>query len=161
MNTSDKLPLIKQAFLMLTENLNEGDIISIVTYESDTNVLLDGAASNQVRQMQTAIGNLKAGGSTNGSQGLTMAYNIAKKHFIKGGNNRIIVATDGDLNAGITGESELRSFISDKKKERNISVNYGLRQRECTGRKVRSSLPTAETEITALSTASVKRGAYL
>ena len=116
MNTSDKLPLIKQAFLMLTENLNEGDIISIVTYESDTNVLLDGAASNQVRQMQTAIGNLKAGGSTNGSQGLTMAYNIAKKHFIKGGNNRIIVATDGDLNAGITGESELRSFISDKRK---------------------------------------------
>ncbi len=115
MSTSDKLPLIKQAFLILTENLNDGDKISIVTYASQTNVLLDGATSKQVRLMQTAIGNLKAGGGTNGSDGLTMAYNVAKKNFIEGGNNRIIVATDGDLNAGITGENELRNFISKKR----------------------------------------------
>lgn len=117
MEQSNKLPLVKQAFLLLTENLRPQDTISIVTYASDDRVVLDGAAGDEGADIQTAIENLNAGGSTAGSKGITTAYELARKHFIPDGNNRVILATDGDLNVGVTSEGELVRLIEKEKKD--------------------------------------------
>lgn len=115
MNSPNKLPLVKQAFLLLTENLRPEDTISIVTYASSDRVVLDGATGDEGMDIQSAIENLTAGGSTAGSKGITTAYELARKHFIPGGNNRVILATDGDLNVGVTSEGELTRLIEKEK----------------------------------------------
>lgn len=115
MDSPDKLDLMKRAFLLMTENLKPDDSISIVTYASDDQVVQDGAAGEDRAQIMTAIENLWAGGSTAGSKGIETAYGLAEKHFIQGGNNRVILATDGDLNVGITSEGDLTRLIQDKK----------------------------------------------
>lgn len=115
MDTPDKLPLVKQAFIMLTENLRPGDVISIVTYASSDRVVLDGATGDEGAQIRAAIEDLTAGGSTAGAQGITTAYDLARRHFIPEGNNRVILATDGDLNVGITSEGELTRLIEQEK----------------------------------------------
>ena len=117
MDMPDKLPLVKQAFIMLTENLRPGDVISIVTYASSDRVVLDGATGDEGVQIRAAIEDLTAGGSTAGSKGITTAYELARKHFIPGGSNRVILATDGDLNVGITSEGELTRLIEEEKKD--------------------------------------------
>ncbi len=116
MEEYDKLPLVKQAFLLLTENLRPDDVISIVTYASSDQVVLDGATGDEAERIQTAIEDLTAGGSTAGSKGIQTAYELAEAHFIEGGNNRVILATDGDLNVGITSEGELTDLIEEKRK---------------------------------------------
>lgn len=115
MDRSDKLPLVKQAFLLLTENLRQEDTISIVTYASRDEVVLSGAGGNEPAAIQSAIENLEAGGSTAGARGIQTAYELAEEHFIPGGNNRVILATDGDLNVGVTSEGELTRLIEEKK----------------------------------------------
>lgn len=115
MDSYDKLPLVKQAFLLLTENLRPSDRISIVTYASSDQVVLDGATGDEGELIQSAIEELTAAGSTAGSKGIVTAYELAAKHFIPGGNNRVILATDGDLNVGITSEGELTRLIQEKK----------------------------------------------
>lgn len=115
MEEYDKLPLVKQAFLLLTENLRPDDVISIVTYASDDRVVLAGASGDEAERIQTAIEDLTAGGSTAGSKGIQTAYALAEAHFIEGGNNRVILATDGDLNVGITSEGELTDLIEEKR----------------------------------------------
>ena len=117
MNQANKLPLVKQAFLLLTENLRPEDTISIVTYASSDQVVLDGATGDEGAAIQSAIENLTAGGSTAGSKGITTAYQLAREHFIPGGNNRVILATDGDLNVGVTSEGELTRLIEKEKKD--------------------------------------------
>ena len=117
MNQANKLPLVKQAFLLLTENLRSEDTISIVTYASSDRVVLDGATGDEGAAIQSAIENLTAGGSTAGSKGITTAYQLAREHFIPGGNNRVILATDGDLNVGVTSEGELTRLIEKEKKD--------------------------------------------
>lgn len=117
MNQANKLPLVKQAFLLLTEHLRPEDTISIVTYASSDRVVLDGATGDEAIDIQSAIENLTAGGSTAGSKGITTAYELARKHFIPGGNNRVILATDGDLNVGVTSEGELTRLIEKEKKD--------------------------------------------
>ena len=88
------------------------DRISIVTYASDQRLVLDGASAKYCRnEISEALNSLRSGGWTNGGRGIQMAYEVAEKNFIKGGNNRVILGTDGDLNVGITSESELKSFI--------------------------------------------------
>ena len=116
MYSEDKLPLVQRAFLMLTENLREDDKISIVTYASGDAVVLEGASGNEKIKITDSINSLTAGGSTAGSKGIETAYKIAEKYFIKDGNNRVILATDGDLNVGITSEGELKRLIKEKKK---------------------------------------------
>ncbi len=116
MDYYNKLPLVKQAFLLLTENLRPSDRVSIVTYASSDAVVLDGATGDEGEIIQAAIEDLTAGGSTYGSKGITTAYELAAKHFIPGGNNRVILATDGDLNVGVTSEGELTRLIEEKKK---------------------------------------------
>jgi Ca-activated chloride channel family protein len=115
MDSADKLPLLQQCFVMLTENLNEKDRVSIVTYAGAERIVLQGANGSQKRAIVEAINNLYAGGSTNGSAGITTAYALAEEYFIAGGNNRVILATDGDLNVGLTTERELEDLISAKK----------------------------------------------
>ena len=115
MSSSDKLPLLKKAFSYLVDQLDENDTISIVTYSGREAVVLDGCAGNKKLSILAAINLLAAGGSTNGQAGLQKAYELAQKHYIEGGNNRIIMASDGDLNVGISSQSELKEYIVEKR----------------------------------------------
>lgn len=115
MNQANKLPLVKQAFLLLTEHLKAEDTISIVTYASRDEVVLSGVSGDEPAAIQTTIENLTAGGSTAGARGIQTAYALAEEYFIPGGNNRVILATDGDLNVGVTSEGELTRLIEEKK----------------------------------------------
>lgn len=115
MDEYDKLPLVKQAFLLLTEHLHPGDVISIVTYASSDRIALDGATGDEGQTIRAAIEELTAGGSTAGARGIETAYALAEKHFIPDGNNRVILATDGDLNVGLTSEGELTRLVEEKK----------------------------------------------
>ena len=115
MASQDKLPLLKKAFSYLTDQLGENDTISIVTYSGKEAVVLDGCAGNKTQTILDAINSLRASGSTNGEAGLQKAYQLAEKHRIEGGNNRIIMASDGDLNVGITSESQLKNYIVEKR----------------------------------------------
>ncbi|MBO4374825.1 MAG: VWA domain-containing protein [Lachnospiraceae bacterium] len=115
MNDYDKLPLLQMGFDMLIDDLDEDDRVSIVTYASDSDIVIAGVPGNEHTALKKAVNSLKASGSTNGGEGIRTAYKLAEKYFIKGGNNRVIMATDGDLNVGITSEDELEELISDKK----------------------------------------------
>lgn len=115
MYDEDKLPLVQKSFSMLTENLSPEDRISIVTYAGEDAVVLEGADGNDKQKILEAINSLTAGGSTAGAAGINTAYKIAEKYFIKGGNNRIILATDGDLNVGISSESDLTALVEEKR----------------------------------------------
>lgn len=115
MDTANKLPLVKQAFSMLTESLGKNDRISIVTYASSDKIVIEGYGADKQLEIQNAIENLTAGGGTHGSQGIITAYELAQKYFIKDGNNRVILATDGDLNIGVTDTNELTDLIIQKK----------------------------------------------
>lgn len=115
MSDEDKLPLLQKSFSMLTDNLTGKDRVSIVTYASDVQVILDGAKGSDKDRILGAINGLFAEGGTNGGEGIQTAYDLAEDYFIKGGNNRIILATDGDLNIGLTSEEELEALITNKK----------------------------------------------
>ena len=115
MNSRDKLPLLQKSFALLTENLTEKDTVSIVVYAGEDRVILEGANGSEKREIVNAISSLEAGGSTAGSKGIITAYRLAEKYFIEDGNNRVILATDGDLNVGLTTEEELEALISEKK----------------------------------------------
>lgn len=116
MDEPNKLPLLKQAFGMLVDNLGEKDRVSIVTYAGTDQIVLDGARGNEKGEIQEALQYLEASGSTNGSAGIETAYALAEEHFLPNGNNRIILATDGDLNIGQTSESQLKTLIEQKRK---------------------------------------------
>ncbi len=118
MKAEDKLPLLQKAFSALTRNLTERDRISIVTYSGKEEVVLDGCTGDRQDTILEKINGLRAYGSTNGEAGLRRAYETAKKNFIEGGNNRIIMASDGDLNVGISSAEELKTFISGKRQEK-------------------------------------------
>lgn len=111
----DKLPLIQQAFSLLTENLSENDTVSIVTYAGSSEILLDSAKGSDKEIILRAIQSLEAGGSTAGAKGIQTAYELAEKNYIEGANNRVILATDGDFNVGISNTKELGAFISSKR----------------------------------------------
>lgn len=116
MYSDDKLPLVQKAFTMLSENLDERDKISIVTYAGYEAVVLDGVSGTEKAKIAAALEDLEAGGSTAGAAGIQKAYELSQKHFIPGGNNRVILATDGDLNVGISSESGLTRMIEEKRK---------------------------------------------
>jgi len=115
MYSEDKLPLLQKSFAMLATNLTAKDRVSIVTYAGDDRIVLQGARGNDVDTIVNALNNLEAGGSTNGSAGISTAYELAEEYFIEGGNNRVILATDGDLNVGLTSEDELEWLITQKR----------------------------------------------
>ena len=116
MYDENKLPLAKQALTMLVDELTEKDTVSIVTYASGEVILIEGA--NPVKdkaKLLSAIDELEAGGSTNGQRGLEQAYEVAQRYLRRNGNNRVIMCSDGDLNVGITSESDLHDYVSEKK----------------------------------------------
>ena len=115
----DKLPLVQDAFKTLTDSLDENDRVSIVTYAGSSEVVAEGVKGSDHKKIKNYIDQLEAGGSTNGSQGIITAYEIAEKNFIDGGNNRVILATDGDLNVGTTSEAGLIDLI-EKEKETGV-----------------------------------------
>ncbi|MCM1523596.1 MAG: von Willebrand factor type A domain-containing protein [Ruminococcus sp.] len=117
MYSDDKLPLVQKSFSMLTDNLTSADRISIVTYAGSDEVVLEGADGNDREEILNAVNRLQAGGSTAGAAGISTAYDIAEKYFIDGGNNRIILATDGDLNVGVSSESGLTRLIEEKREK--------------------------------------------
>ena len=118
----DKLPLVQKSLCMLAENLTEKDRVSIVTYAGSDTVVLEGAKGDDYYTIASAIEQLEAHGSTNGSAGIETAYDIAEEYFIKGGNNRVILCTDGDLNVGVTSQGELEKLIT-KKKETGVYLS--------------------------------------
>ena len=115
MYSVDKLPLVQESFRMLAENLNPEDRVSIVTYASSDGVALKGAYGYEKQKITAVIEDLTASGSTAGSKGIETAYEIAKECFIEGGNNRVILATDGDFNVGIKSVDKLEEFIAEKR----------------------------------------------
>jgi len=111
----DRIGLLQKSFLMLLDNLNQNDVISIVTYAGSDKVLLKGENGNSKAKISGIIEELNASGSTAGAKGIQTAYTIAEEYFIQGGNNRVILATDGDFNVGINNKTELENFISTKR----------------------------------------------
>jgi Ca-activated chloride channel family protein len=114
MNMPNKLPLLQQAFRLLIDQLGPKDRVAIVTYAGSTGILLDSTQDKEA--MQSAVDGLRAHGSTNGASGVKLAYHVAQQNFIKGGTNRVILATDGDWNVGITNQSDLLEMITQKAK---------------------------------------------
>lgn len=111
----DKLPLLQGAFATLVENLSENDRVSLVTYSGEERVVLEGASGADKQRILSALGSLRAEGSTNGEAGLRTAYDVAARHFVEGGMNRIVMASDGDLNVGMTSEDELHAFVDERR----------------------------------------------
>lgn len=115
MSDANKLPLVAQAFAMLAENLGQNDRISIVTYAGRDTVELEGESGANYSKIAETLAGLTAGGSTAGAAGINTAYELAQKYFIEGGNNRVILATDGDLNVGLSSQEELTALIEEKR----------------------------------------------
>lgn len=117
MMSYDKLPLLQQAFSLLVENLSDKDTVSIVSYGDTSKVLLDSANGSDKEKILSVIHSLEASGSTAGANGIQTAYELAKKNFRADMNNRVILATDGDFNVGISDTEALKTFISEKRNE--------------------------------------------
>ena len=115
MGAFNKLPLVQQAFSLLADQLTERDRISIVTYAGSSEVLLEGASGDDKDEVISKLNSIMASGGTNGEGGIENAYRLAEEYFIEGGNNRIILATDGDLNIGKCSEEELTALIEEKR----------------------------------------------
>ena len=116
MQPENKLPLIKAALPMLVMQLRKQDRVAIFVYASAAGQVLESTAGNEKRTILDAIERLESGGSTAGAAGIVGAYEVAQKHFIKNGNNRVILATDGDFNVGVTSDDELVRLIEEKRK---------------------------------------------
>ena len=116
MEGEDRLGLVQRSFKLLCEELQPGDRVSIVTYASGDKIVLEGATGDEKAKICDAIEDLFAGGGTNGGAGIQSAYRLAEQYFIEGGNNRVILATDGDLNIGITDEGGLTRLIEEEAK---------------------------------------------
>lgn len=119
MNAHNKLPLLQQSMHMLADKLTGRDRLSIVVYAGSDRVVLPPTAGDKTKEIKEAIAALASGGSTHASSGITTAYKLARQSFMPGGNNRIILASDGDFNVGITSRDELERLIV---KERESGV---------------------------------------
>lgn len=112
MDMPNRLPLLQSAFRLLVNNLRSKDSVAIVVYGGVTGVMLNTTSGAEKEKILKTIDELVPGGSTPGESGIKLAYSVAKNHFVKGGNNRVILATDGDFNVGLKTEAELDELIS-------------------------------------------------
>lgn len=117
MDMPNKLPLLKSAFKLLVNELGEKDKVSIVVYAGAAGMVLEPTRGDQKDKIIKALDDLYASGSTAGGEGIILAYKIAKENFIKDGNNRVILATDGDFNVGVSSDAELERLIEEKRKD--------------------------------------------
>lgn len=117
MSYDNKLPLLKQSFKFLTDNLRPQDRVAIVVYAGAAGLVLESTPGTQKQKIIDALDNLNAGGSTAGGAGIKLAYAVAKQNFISNGNNRVILATDGDFNVGASSDAEMVRLIEEKRND--------------------------------------------
>ena len=115
MQPSNKLPLVKQAFRLLVNELREQDRVAIVVYAGNAGLVLPSTSAADKQTILDAIERLEAGGSTAGGEGIRLAYDVARQHHIARGNNRVILATDGDFNVGVSSTSELVRYVEERR----------------------------------------------
>jgi len=115
MESPEKLPLLRDAFMLMVDNLSPGSRVAIVTYAGSAGLVLPGTSVDNKSAIKKALESLHAEGSTAGGQGLELAYKTASENFIKDGNNRVILATDGDFNVGVSSRSGLMDLIQKNK----------------------------------------------
>jgi len=116
MDEPNKLPLVQASLKMLTDQLREQDKVAIVVYAGNAGLVLPSTSGSNKTKIKEAIDNLEAGGSTAGGEGIQLAYKVAKENFIQGGNNRVILATDGDFNVGPSSDDDLVRLIEKERK---------------------------------------------
>src|SRR5690554_3455640 len=116
MSAANKLPLLQASMKVLLDELRPDDRVSVVYYANSVGVLLEPTLAKEKEKIIEVIDNLRAGGGTSGGAGLELAYEMAEKHFVKNGNNRIILATDGDFNIGKSSDKEMQELIEEKRK---------------------------------------------
>ncbi len=116
MSDTNKLPLLKSSMKVLLDELRDDDRVSIVYYANNVGVLLEPTKAKEKKKILEVIDNMTADGGTSGGAGLELAYKMAEQHFVKGGNNRIILATDGDFNIGKSSDTEMQELIEEKRK---------------------------------------------
>jgi Ca-activated chloride channel family protein len=117
MMDQNKLPLLKEAFKLLVDQLRTQDKIAIVAYAGAAGMILPPTSGGEKMKIREALDNLEAGGSTAGGEGIELAYKLARENFLEKGNNRVILATDGDFNVGVSSEADLQRLIEQKRKE--------------------------------------------
>ena len=123
MMSPDKLPLVKNALHLLVDQLRPQDRVAIVAYAGSAGLVLPSTAGSETGSIHEAIEQLEAGGSTAGGEGIVLAYKVAQENFLEGGNNRVILATDGDFNVGVSSDGELERLIEEKRRSRiSLSV---------------------------------------
>lgn len=115
MGSPRKLPLLKRSLRLLVNELNENDRVAIVVYAGAAGLVLPSTPGNEKGTILAALDRLEAGGSTAGGDGIQVAYSSAKEHFLQGGNNRVILATDGDFNVGVSSDAELVRMIEEQR----------------------------------------------
>ena len=116
MQDDDKLPLLKRAFSLLARQLRPQDRVSIVVYAGSAGLVLPPTAGDRQGEILAALERLEAGGSTNGGDGIRLAYATARQAFVEGGTNRVILATDGDFNVGTVDDGALETLVGDQRK---------------------------------------------
>lgn len=116
MNSPDKLPLLQSSLKLLVNELRAQDRIALVTYAAGTQLVLSATSGAEKARIKAAIDALRAGGSTAGAAGLQLAYSAARQGFVKGGINRILLATDGDFNVGVADDRQLKSMVEEQRK---------------------------------------------
>ena len=116
MSSPDKLPLVKRSLEMLSREMRDEDRIAIVVYAGAAGVVLDSTSGDDRSTIVSALNRLQSGGSTNGGEGIRLAYSIAEDNFIEGGINRVIIASDGDMNVGTVNVEALKDLVQQKKK---------------------------------------------
>ncbi len=116
MESPNKLPLLVSSLRLLTDNLREQDKVAIVVYAGNSGLVLPSTSGENKQAIKDALNKLSAGGSTAGGAGINLAYKVASDNFIKGGNNRIILATDGDFNVGSSSDADMQTLIEEKRK---------------------------------------------
>ena len=128
MASADKLPLLKQAFSMLVPQLRAQDRVSIVVYAGSAGLVLPPTPGDRHQQILAALDQLQAGGSTNGGDGIQLAYAMAKQSYVEGGVNRVILATDGDFNVGTVSQEVLETLVGDQRKSGIALTTLGFGQ---------------------------------
>jgi Ca-activated chloride channel family protein len=122
MNDHNKLPLLISSFGLLVDQLRPTDRIAIVVYAGSSGLVLPSTPGNQKQTIKESLNRLSAGGSTAGGAGLKLAYQVAEENFMEKGNNRIILATDGDFNVGSSSNAEMERLI-EKEREKGIAIS--------------------------------------
>jgi Ca-activated chloride channel family protein len=126
MQPENKLPLLKRAFRLLVDELREQDRVAIVVYAGAAGLVLPPTSGAEKTKLHAAIEALEAGGSTAGGQGIQLAYEVARRSYLKAGNNRVILATDGDFNVGVSSTSELVRLVEEKREQGTFLTVLGF-----------------------------------